>query len=53
MKRNEEAERLAKQKERWNKEQSLTKEEEVLSWTHTIETLEKVYKDFYYFLIFS
>jgi hypothetical protein len=47
MKRNEEAERLAKQKERRNKEQSLTKEEEVLSWTHTIETLEKVYKDFY------
>jgi hypothetical protein len=25
----------------------LTKEEEVLSWTSTIETLEKVYKDFY------
>jgi hypothetical protein len=45
--RNEEAERLRRQKERWNKEQSLTKEEEVLSWTSTIETLEKIYKDFY------
>ena len=47
MKRNEEAERLAKQKERWNKEQSLTKEEEFLSWTSTIEALEKAYMDFY------
>ena len=47
MKRNEEAERLEKHKERWNKEQSLTKEEEALSWTKTIETLEKAYKDFY------
>jgi hypothetical protein len=47
MKRNEGTERLAKQKERRNKEHSLTKEEEVLSWTSTIETLEKVYKDFY------
>jgi hypothetical protein len=47
MKRNEEAERLAKQKERRNKEQSLTKEEEGLSWTSTIEALEKAYKDFY------
>jgi hypothetical protein len=47
MKRNEEAERLEKQKERWNKERSLSKEEEVLSWTHIIEALEKVYKHFY------
>jgi hypothetical protein len=47
MKRNEEVERLAKQKEIWNKEQSLTKEEEVLSWTNTIESLEKIYKHFY------
>jgi hypothetical protein len=44
---NEEAERLEKQKERWNKERSLSKEEEALSWTPTIESLEKVYKDFY------
>lgn len=49
MKRNEEAERLAKQKERWNKEQSLTKEEDISSWTQTIEILEKVYKKFYFY----
>ena len=47
MKRNEEAERLIKQKERRDKEKLLGKEEEVLSWTSTIEALEKAYKHFY------
>jgi hypothetical protein len=47
MRRNEENERLAKQEEIWNKENRLTKEEQVRSWTNTIEALEKIYKHFY------
>jgi hypothetical protein len=42
---NEEAERLAKQKERRAKEDLLTPEEQVSSWTHIIETLEKINKN--------
>jgi hypothetical protein len=45
--RNEEAKRLAKEKEIWNKENRLSKEEEIKSWTPTIEVLEKIYKHFY------
>jgi hypothetical protein len=47
MRRSEEAERLAKQKEGWTKEDRLSKEEEVASWIRTIEALEKIYKGFY------
>jgi hypothetical protein len=47
MRRGEEAERLAKEKEIWNKEDRLSKEEEVASWTRAIEALEKIYKGFY------
>ncbi|MDR2351117.1 MAG: hypothetical protein LBD56_00315 [Endomicrobium sp.] len=47
MRRSEELERLAKEKEKWNKEKDLSKEEEVISWMKTIEALEKVYKGFY------
>jgi hypothetical protein len=45
--RNEEAERLAKEKELWNKENRLSKEEKVASWIRTIKALEKIYKGFY------
>jgi hypothetical protein len=45
--RNEEAKRLAKEKEIWNKEDRLSKEEEVASWIRTIEAIEKIYKGFY------
>jgi hypothetical protein len=47
MRRNEEDERLVKQEEIWDKENRLTKEEQVRSWTNTIEVLEKIYKHFY------
>jgi hypothetical protein len=47
MRRNEEGERLVKQEEIWDKENRLTKEEQVRSWTMTIEALEKIYKHFY------
>jgi hypothetical protein len=47
MRRSEEVERLGKEKEIWNKEKDLSKEEEVTSWTKTIEALEKIYKGFY------
>jgi hypothetical protein len=47
MRRNEEAERLVKQEDIWNKENRLTKEEQVTSWTTTVEALEKIYKHFY------
>jgi hypothetical protein len=47
MRRNEEAERLVKQEEIWTKENRLAKEEQVASWTTTIEALEKIYKHFY------
>jgi hypothetical protein len=33
--------------EKWNKEKDLSKEEEVRSWTSTIEALEKLYEGFY------
>jgi hypothetical protein len=45
--RREEIERLEKEKEIWNKENRLSKEEEIKSWTPTIEVLEKIYKHFY------
>jgi hypothetical protein len=41
---NEEAERLRRQKERWDKEECSTREEQISSWTQTIETLEKIDK---------
>jgi hypothetical protein len=44
--RNEELKRLAKEKEIWNKEKDLSKEEYVASWTRTIDVLEKANKDF-------
>jgi hypothetical protein len=47
MRRNEEAERLVKQEDVWNKENRLTKEEQVASWATTVEALEKIYKHFY------
>jgi CRISPR/Cas system CSM-associated protein Csm2 small subunit len=47
MRRNEEVERLRKEKARHNKEDSLSKEEEIASWTKTVEVLEKIYRDFY------
>jgi nitrogen regulatory protein PII-like uncharacterized protein len=47
MRRSEELERLAKEKEGWNKEGRLGEEEQVASWTKTIEALEKIYKGFY------
>jgi hypothetical protein len=47
MRRSEELERLAKRKELWNKENRLSKEEQVASWIRTIEALEKIYKGFY------
>jgi hypothetical protein len=47
MRRNEEAERLVKQEEIWTKENRLAKEEQIASWTTTIEVLEKLYKHFY------
>jgi hypothetical protein len=47
MRRSEELERLGKEKEIWNKENRLNNEEQVRSWTSTIEALEKIYKGFY------
>jgi hypothetical protein len=47
MRRSDEVERLEKEKEIWNKEDRLSKEEYVASWTFTIETLERIYKGFY------
>jgi hypothetical protein len=47
MRRSEELERVAKEDEGWAKEEELSKEEEVASWTRTIEALEKIYKGFY------
>jgi hypothetical protein len=47
VRRSEEVERLGKEKEKWNKEKDLSKEEYVTSWTRTIEALEKIYKGFY------
>jgi hypothetical protein len=47
MRRSEELKRLEKEGEIWNKESRLSKEEQVVSWTPTIEVLEKIYKDFY------
>jgi hypothetical protein len=41
MRRNEELKRIEKEKEIWNKEKDLSKEEYIVSWTRTIDVLEK------------